>query len=128
MKFEEVLPELRKGKKIRKRFWSSDHYIIYDNNSGDIVNQNGHPYLFAQHDFNYTNWEVIKETKKVKLKDLTEEQFAEWKIKNCKIGCKKCIFQYIHCHLCFDNCWIKHKNLYSDRFLNMEVEVVETEK
>ena len=122
MKFEEILPKLREGKKIKKGSWWEGHYIIYDNNSGDIVNQNGYPYLFTQHDFNYINWEIIEEPKKIKLRDLTEEKLEIWMKTRCKKSCLNCPMEFAQC-----NRWINHKDLYSDKFLDQEIEI-EVEK
>lgn len=65
-------------------------------------------------------YEIIKLPKKKKLRDLTAEEFAKWKEKNCG-NCFKCIFSPIFCGI--DNCWIHNKDLYSDKFLNQEIEV-----
>ena len=66
---------------------------------------------------------VKKEQKKKKLRDLTIEEYAKWKRKNCG-NCSKCIFRHVYCNT-FDenNCWIYHKDLYSDKFLDQEIEV-----
>ena len=64
-----------------------------------------------------------KESKK-KLRDLTPEEYKKWLEKNCKNNiCDKCIFNNVVCNA---ECgWINHKYLYSDAFLNQEIEVEE---
>ena len=64
-----------------------------------------------------------KESKTKKLRDLTIEEWDKWKQKNCN-NCDKCIFRYVSCYNSYENCsWIKNKDLYSDKFLDQEVEV-----
>ena len=68
----------------------------------------------------------LPKTKKKKLMDLTEEEWRKWKDKNCKCSdyaCGKCIFDKVGCSK-YD-CWIDNKDLYSDKFLNQEIEVEE---
>ena len=68
------------------------------------------------------DWEIIKETKKVKLRDLTAEQVKKWIDENCNRGdyCKDCPFRCIEC---YDTFWLSHKDMFSDKFLNQEVEI-----
>ena len=67
MKFEEVLPALREGKKIRRTFWNPKHYIelkgihIYDNDTCKDYN-------FNRYDFTCDNWKIYQESL------LTEEE------------------------------------------------------
>lgn len=60
-----------------------------------------------------------------KLKDLTEEEYKTWLKKNCKIGsiCKDCLFGNVKCAIPNNSCWIKHKDLFSNKFLNQEIEI-----
>ena len=59
---------------------------------------------------------------KIKLRDLTEEQYE----KDCeKRICAECPFHDVECDLKYDNCWFKHKDLYSDKFLDQEIEIDE---
>ena len=69
------------------------------------------------------SYEIIQ--KKRKLRDLTEEEFKKWEEKNCFLGgdCNKCIFNNVYCSA--GRKWINHKDLYSDKFLDQEVEVEE---
>ena len=69
---------------------------------------------------------IPKEPKKKKLRDLTVEEYKKWFVKNCSsdLDCKDCIFNNVMCPM--DNqCWVNHKYLYSDAFLNKEIEVEE---
>lgn len=112
MKFEEVLPALRKGKKVGRKKWDKSYY----------VNNYGEAYVDWE-DLLATDWEIVKETKKVKLRDLTEEQYREY---DCEERiCAECPFSKVECNLKYDNCWIKHKELYSNKFLDQEIEIEE---
>ena len=53
------------------------------------------------------------------LKDMTVEQFKKFK---CKCLCKDCIFNNVYC-VSSRSCWVRHKDLYSDEFLNQEIEI-----
>lgn len=76
-------------------------------------------------DFFSDDWEIVKEKKKVKLRDLTEKQYREYE-KDCeKRICAKCPFHDVECDLKYDNCWFKHKDLFSDKFLDQEIEIEE---
>lgn len=73
---------------------------------------------------------IIKLPKKKKLKYWTEEDWNKWKEKNCYYNgyynCDKCSFCHVNCSSSEkENSWIHHKDLYSDKFLNQEVEVEE---
>ena len=68
---------------------------------------------------------IIKLPKKKKLRDLTEQEWDKWKDKKCiDTKCSECIFCNVTCWDDSD-CWIYHKDLYSDKFLNQEIEVEE---
>lgn len=71
-------------------------------------------------------FKIIKLPKKKKLRDLTEEEFDKWKDKNCLItdSCDYCCFKSVVCSRT-NECWVKHKDLYSDKFLDQEIEVEE---
>ena len=134
MKFEEVLPALRTGKKIRRTGWKKDtcisiaikegcdHYVRY--NFGSVFN-------FNKSDFENDDWEIVKEPKKIKLRDLTKEQYKTFVDNKCGnqirgIGCVDCPFYNVDCTYGKDNkCWIDNKDLYSDKFLDQEIEVEE---
>ena len=59
--------------------------------------------------------------KKKKLRDLTSEEYEKWRDKNCNYMCGKCPFNHVVCD--YLDCWVKNKDLYSDKFLNQEIEV-----
>lgn len=131
MKFEEVLPALRERKKVRRNFWREDTYF-YKNHLGTIIFKNGVGDTYC-YDLtcllDSNDWEIIKEKKKVKLRDLTEEQFNKWVLKNCDNyeGCKGCPFQKVQCleNPTPNNWWFRNKDLYSDKYLDQEVEIDE---
>lgn len=60
---------------------------------------------------------------KIKLKDLTAEQWDTYRSK-CKGNCDNCV-------CCFGNCfysdkkisWINNKDMYSDKFLNRKIDI-----
>lgn len=66
---------------------------------------------------------IIKPPKKKKLRDITFKEYGQWKEKHCKGGCITCLFRYIDCDIDMDSCWINNKDLYSDKFLDQEIEV-----
>lgn len=62
--------------------------------------------------------------KKVKLKDMTCEDYKKWLQKNCcTANCKNCIFDKVNCSNNNNYGWINNKDLYSEKFLNQEVEI-----
>ena len=68
---------------------------------------------------------IIKLPKKKKLRDLTLEEFVKWREKHCIADCNKCIFNNVYCRTDSSRNWISHKDLYSDKFLDQEIEVEE---
>ena len=70
-------------------------------------------------------WER-KEKGKIKLKDMTMEDYEKWLEKNCKgLNCRECPFRLVRCSDTPDG-WINNKELYSEKFLNQEIEMEET--
>ena len=67
--------------------------------------------------------------KKIKLKDLTSEQFERWMKDNCGhaeyVDCTDCPFFFSNCIVDEKKSWLKNKDLYSDKFLDIEIEVAE---
>jgi hypothetical protein len=72
--------------------------------------------------------------KKIKLRDMTEEQFVSWCKDNCpnsknlntRIDCNsvKCPFAHVLCNERDSaNCWLYNKEDFSDKFLDQEVEI-----
>lgn len=61
---------------------------------------------------------------KKKLKDISLGEFKVWSIKNCKqLSCEKCVFSKVCCDEFSSDCWINNKDIYSDKFLNQEIEI-----
>lgn len=71
--------------------------------------------------------EIVKLPKKKKLRDLTIEEFKKIKRKICRKydGCKGCPFFIVTCNPNFNGFWLNHKDLFSDKFLDQEVEISE---
>lgn len=142
MKFEEVLPTLREGKKIRREdtIWQNYYGFLFLSETENKIcsdNVESDDYKLTKEDLNADDWKIIKETKKVKLRDLTEKQYKYF----CKkyndpndlcgnnnphyfdgTACNTCPCANTICDLEFDNCWFYHQDLYSDKFLNQYVE------
>lgn len=127
MKFEEVLPALREGKKITNEHIKKCGYQYIYYRDRTIFENNGCYWHLTDKEIVEIDdsWEIVKEKKKVKLRDLTEEQLEKWRRTNC-IGnkCKKCVFNGVNCSYVV-YCWIKDKSLFSDKFLDQEIEVEE---
>lgn len=127
MKFEEVLPALREGKKITCSFIKKDgnQYIYYEDETIRCDNKDCFRFLTDKEIVESDDWEIVKEPKKVKLRDLTEEQYKKWFDDNCAIcvKCEDCPFQKISCMPNFVRCWVKNKEFYDDKFLDQEIEI-----
>ena len=66
-----------------------------------------------------------KEPKKKKLRDLTNDEYTKWKIKNCvsvNRNCTNCMFRNANCSGT-NLGWVNNKEVYSDTFLDQEIEV-----
>lgn len=61
---------------------------------------------------------------KIKLKDMTEEQYKKWYDTNPHF-CVNCPFFKSNCGLDDTYCWVINKDLYSDKFLNQEIEIID---
>lgn len=68
------------------------------------------------------NVKIIKLPKKKKLRDLTKEEYNNYCAKNCN-DCSHCQFYDVHCNIFDWKCWFYHKDIYSDKFLDQEIEV-----
>ena len=67
---------------------------------------------------------IIKLPKKKKLRDLTPEEWDKWKEICSYTSCSECIFRYVSCiRSDREECWVNNKALYSDKFLDQEIEV-----
>lgn len=127
MKFEEILPLLKEGKKIRKASWFEGHYFKLV--SDGIVDQDGKSFTFGKDDLLCSEREIFRELKKVKLRDLTEEQYKKWKDDNCWTlaqieWCVSCPFYSVRCQP-DDNPRYLNKDIFNDKFLDQEVEIEE---
>lgn len=69
---------------------------------------------------------LSKELKKKKLRDITPEEWDKWVRRNCTYPCEGCIFRNVICsNYTHQESWIHHKDLYSNEFLDQEIEVEE---
>lgn len=72
------------------------------------------------------DFKIIKLPKKKKLRDLTMEEYKKWEERCCPNNdCDNCPFFTLACNSFSDSCWINHKDLFSDKFLDQEVEIPE---
>lgn len=69
--------------------------------------------------------EIVKLPKKKKLRDWTIDDLKKWEDVNCKGVCDDCPFTNVHCNDNAKRFWMNHKDLFSDKFLDQEVEVPE---
>lgn len=123
MKFEEVLPALREGKKIRIKGWKEIQYIYKPKNENDLRAEDYKAVNLSWKDFFSDDWEIVEELKKVKVRNLTKEQYREYG-KGCADRiCNKCPFHKVECNPQNSNCWFYHKDLYNDKFLDQEIEI-----
>lgn len=64
---------------------------------------------------------------KKKLRDITIEEYKKWYMKNCYCSdgsCNTCPFESVNCSCSTSKInWINNKDLYSDKFLNKEIEI-----
>lgn len=61
-----------------------------------------------------------------KLRDVTEEEFREWKDTNCcksSLKCSECPFDKVNCETGNGRSWVLNKDMYSDKFLDQTIEV-----
>lgn len=136
MKFEEILPALIEGKKVRRKnkIWQNNYGFLFISEKDDTIfsdNPINWFYKITKEDLLVNDWEVVEEPKKVKLRDLTEEQYQKWFNANCcsknedkkMSDCFDCVFHNVVCNLEVSRCWTKHKDLYSDKFLDQEIEI-----
>lgn len=134
MKFEEILPALREGKKVSLE--GNQGFYFLDGEVKSLVYKNYGCKVMSSIDYEKlvsNKWEIVeevKEPKKIKLRNLTEEQFNKWAYENCgnyDDKCNGCPFQKVYCdrNPDIDDWWIKNKDLYSDKFLDQEIEIYE---
>lgn len=62
---------------------------------------------------------------KKNLKDITIKEYIDWKEKNCSRHdkCDSCPFTSANCYSNDKNSWVNNKNLFSNEFLNQEIEI-----
>ena len=60
-----------------------------------------------------------------KLRDVTYEEIAKWYEKECDgiKPCNECIFFKLRCYPYDECCWVKNKDMYSDKFLDQTIEI-----
>lgn len=120
--------EVFKIKDSGDEYWHH-RYFFDDNLTLKFLDNSSKEWLFASSD---TFMGLVKGTytiiklpkKKKKLRDITIEEYTTWKTKNCS-KCKNCIFKNVNCSEYSAGCWINNKDLYSDKFLDQEVEIPE---
>lgn len=63
---------------------------------------------------------------KKKLKDITFEEYIKWKLEVCDPHnkCNTCLFNPVNCSSIGKESWINNKNLFSNEFLNQELEII----
>ena len=72
------------------------------------------------------SYEIISNKKK--LRDLTKDEWDKWRDVDCyeRDSCTGCIFRNVPCAKSNNpKSWFNNKDLYSDKFLNQEIEVEE---
>lgn len=103
-------------------------YFFDDNLTLKFLNDTCEEWLFASAktfmELIKGTYTIIKLPKKKKLRDITVEEYTTWKTKNCS-KCNNCIFKNVNCNENSVGYWINNKDLYSDKFLDQEVEVPE---
>ena len=60
-----------------------------------------------------------------KLRDVTPKEFHDWSNRECDLGkCLRCPFYTVNCNK-YDSqgSWLRHKDLYSDKFLDQTIAV-----
>lgn len=123
MKIEEVLPALRDGKKIRRNSWWEGHY--FELTLDGIIDQDGRDFVLNRGDLLCNDWEVVKvSTRKIKLRDISSEELLQFQKGCSNRECQSCPIHSIVTSYCSTK-WVDHKDLYSDKFLDQEVEVEE---
>lgn len=68
--------------------------------------------------------EKLKMKEIIKIRDMTPEQWDNYKEKKCSYNCNVCAFSGVPCELsCNRQTWIHNKHFYSDKFLDQKIEV-----
>lgn len=58
---EELLPEFRKGAKIRRKDWGKEEYIIKNDDDKHFYDEDKNDYRFFGDDFESSDWELYQE-------------------------------------------------------------------
>ncbi len=74
MTFEEVLPFLKKGKKIYNSGWATISYIHFDN-FGDLISNDGEPWSLDLDDLCCLYWEIGEECNKKQSTCMSVDEF-----------------------------------------------------
>ena len=63
--------------------------------------------------------------KKIKLRDLTPEQLINYTTRICTrfTPCDSCLFGKVKCFIRDSGSWVLDKDMYSDKFLDQEIEI-----
>lgn len=72
--------------------------------------------------------EKLKMKRKIKLRDMTKEQWDIYGNNICKLYgcCRNCILRILKCSKSnFESSWINHKEMLSNKILDMEIEIEE---
>ena len=107
------------GDLIRENCYiNEDGYVCYDSNELWNITMGLLTGLYS--------YEIISHKKK--LRDLTKDEWDKWKRVDCdkRMSCDDCIFRNVPCGKSSSlSSWFNNKDLYSDKFLNQEIEVEE---
>ena len=115
------------------------HFNVYDEErkllfANCYINENGYVCTGSNELWSITMglltglyyYEIISQQKK--LRDLTKDEWDRWKRVDCdkRMSCDDCIFRNVPCGKSSSlNSWFNNKDLFSDKFLNQEIEVEE---
>ena len=114
------------NEKFKVEGYDGTYYIsekLFVNRSNGIMSDLALGYLLNG------DFKIIKLPKQnKKLRDVTPAEYKNWFNNVCGNGiirCRACIFNNVQCEANSEECWVKHKDLYSDKFLDQEIEVEE---
>ena len=141
---EQAIKLLKEFDKIDKKWASGNSYLevnCWNEYEEDTCYSNSNGYTFINwykknnykiYDFEDVDFEEEKKMKrKIKLRDMTKEQWDKNRDSLCKFktmqSCDECIFKWVNClKSSYKQLWIYHKDLYSEKFLNQEIEIEES--
>ena len=114
-----------KKEKIRRKIWKPNQYLYGCNER--LYNQDGRKFFIYEFAYdiieNTCDWEIFTGKRKIKLRDLTKEQYEKWINENCNARCETCLFRRLMCEATSNACWIKDKSIFSNKFLDTEIEI-----